>query len=266
MCFQYEDRVLRTVGYIKMKMKNLIKVIAAAVIAAGAAGCGPKQTEAVISTLPAEAEKKTPEPAEVNETAEGSDMIVGGWSVNQEETAIENYPEVLEALEKATEGLTGYTYEPYALLATQVVSGMNYCILCRGHAVVPEPSQEIMLLYLYKDLNGNAEIIGKKNIFRGQEMPGSIKGNTGSLSLDDNEEVKAAFDGALMNLTGASYEPVAYLGDQIVKGTNYVILCRIRAVAPDAVGKFAYVTVYQKVDEPAMFKDVTEIEYGVYDE
>ncbi len=249
-----------------MKIKEMIKTVTVLALAAGLAACGGKKTEQVLEPLPDIKKPAETAPAETSAAEVAGDMIVGGWSINQDETAIENYPEVLEAFEKATKDLTGYSYEPFALLATQLVSGTNYCILCRGHVVIPDPAQEIVLVYLYEDLAGNAEIIGRKNVFKGQTALGGYRGNTGSLSVEDNEEVKAAFEGALMNLTGASYEPVAYLGDQAVKGTNYVVLSRVRAVAPNAQGKFAYVTVYQNVDEPAKFKDVTDVVFGEYDE
>jgi hypothetical protein len=44
----------------------------------------------------------------------------------------------------------------------------------------------------------------------------------------------AAFDKAAACLAGASYEPVAVLGKQVVAGMNYCLLCKVTATVPDA--------------------------------
>lgn len=40
------------------------------------------------------------------------------------------------------------------------------------------------------------------------------------------DEVKTVFDKAAATLTGVGYEPVAYLGSQVVAGTNHFLLCK----------------------------------------
>ena len=81
--------------------------------------------------------------------------LSGGWF--QAES-----PEVTDEIEelcgKAFEKLTGVGYKPVALLSTQVVAGMNYCILCRVTPVVPDPAPGYALVYIYADLDGNAGI------------------------------------------------------------------------------------------------------------
>ena len=85
--------------------------------------------------------------------AEGT--MVGGWTVNEEEAL----PEAAsEALRKATDGLLGCTYEPIACLGSQLVSGMNHCLLCRLTPVVPDAVSQYALVYVYADLNGGAQI------------------------------------------------------------------------------------------------------------
>ena len=44
---------------------------------------------------------------------------------------------------------------------------------------------------------------------------------------------------------GAEYVPVAYIGKQVVSGTNYLVLCEITPVIPDPVGHYSLVTVYE---------------------
>ena len=69
-------------------------------------------------------------------------------------------------------------------------------------------------------------------------------------------EVQAAFDKAMEGFTGSSYIPVAYLGRQVVSGTNYMLFCRQKMVVPDAVETYAFVTVYKDLQGNATITDV----------
>jgi len=93
-----------------------------------------------------------------------SDEFVGGWENNQGSLKIDDNGEAKAAFEKATEGLVGYEYEVVAYLGSQVVQGTNYEYLCKGTPVVPEAEAEYLILYVYEDLDGNAEITDVKNI------------------------------------------------------------------------------------------------------
>ena len=86
-----------------------------------------------------------------------AESLDGGWQVEAHEAA--ELPEDAQAaFDKALEGLVGAEYTPVALLSTQVVAGMNYCILCQIAPVVPNPVPSWALVYIYADLEGNAEI------------------------------------------------------------------------------------------------------------
>ena len=64
--------------------------------------------------------------------------------------------------------MTGYEYEPIALLGTQIVSGTNYSILARGKAVVPDAEPSYEIITIYEDLEGNAKIPGEKVLVGGE--------------------------------------------------------------------------------------------------
>ena len=81
--------------------------------------------------------------------------LSGGWS---EVADLAVTDEAKTALEKATETLTGAEYKPVALLATQVVAGTNYRILCESKATVPNAETGYVIVTVYADLQGNAEI------------------------------------------------------------------------------------------------------------
>ncbi len=86
----------------------------------------------------------------------------GGWYAPE---TPEVTKEAKNALEKASETLTGATYSPVALLGTQVVAGTNYALLCEMTSTVPDYSSEYVTVYVYEDLQGNAEITETKNFY-----------------------------------------------------------------------------------------------------
>ena len=91
-------------------------------------------------------------------------LLVGGWQPVPAEARV--LPEDAQAaFDKATEGLTGAVYTPVALLSTQIVAGTNYCILCQITPVVPDAVPAWNLVYIYADLEGNAEILNTWEIY-----------------------------------------------------------------------------------------------------
>ena len=118
---------------------------------------GSGTAAAVSETAPAEEtvvsdENETDVPAE-------NVQLAGGWSFS-DDPAISG--EIAEVFGKATETLCGVEYVPVAYLGSQVVAGTNHCILCRADVSVAElqdGSQSYVLMYIYEDLDGNAEIM-----------------------------------------------------------------------------------------------------------
>lgn len=93
-----------------------------------------------------------------------AEMKVGGWEMVQAEAA--PLPEEAQAaFDKAMEQLVGAEYTPVALLATQVVAGANYCILCQVTPVVPDPVPVWALVYIYADPEGNAQILNVYDLY-----------------------------------------------------------------------------------------------------
>ena len=91
-------------------------------------------------------------------------MMTGGWEIVPQEGAV--LPdEAVAALEKAVEKLDGASYVPVTLMATQVVAGTNYCILCQVTPVVPDAVPSWALVYVYADLEGNAEIMNVYELY-----------------------------------------------------------------------------------------------------
>lgn len=84
--------------------------------------------------------------------------VVGGWTVQVPESPATLPDDAQAAFTKALEGYTGAGLNPIALLGTQVVSGMNYLVLCEGAPVVQDPKPELYAVVVYQDLQGNAQL------------------------------------------------------------------------------------------------------------
>lgn len=83
--------------------------------------------------------------------------LAGGWTANAENPTV--IPDdVKAAFDKAMETLAGVGYEPVAYLGSQLVAGMNYCLLCTATVVAPDAVPTYALVYIYADLEGNATV------------------------------------------------------------------------------------------------------------
>lgn len=79
-------------------------------------------------------------------------------------------------------------------------------------------------------------------------------------SFEITDEQRAAFEKAVEGMVGADYELLACLGTQVVAGTNYALLCSVRAVSPDAEPSFTVAYVYADLQGGAEllgFRDLT---------
>lgn len=95
-------------------------------------------------------------------------------------------------------------------------------------------------------------------------VAGGYQVNTETKAGEIPEDAKAAFELALADMDGASYEPVAYLGSQVVAGLNHKYLCRVTAVIPNAVPNYAIVTVYAALDGTATVNEVKNLNLADY--
>lgn len=193
--------------------------------------------------------------------------MVGGWSINKGHFSPADNKDAMKAFHKAINGLTGYYYEVIAVLGSQVVAGTNYAYLCRGNVVVPDAEPTYLILYVYENLIGKARILGSQSIFTGdlEGVSGDFSLNTGKTELQENAAVSAAFEKAVVNLAGASYEPIAYLGLQAVdgEGPTYAVLCLEKVGKDSTQTKLSIVTVYGDLGGKAKIRSTEDVEIGI---
>lgn len=193
--------------------------------------------------------------------------MVGGWSINKGHFSPEENKDAMKAFHKAINGLTGYYYEVVAVLGSQVVAGTNYAYLGRGNVVVPDAEPTYLILYVYENLIGKARILGSQSIFTGdlEGVSGDFSLNTGKTELQENAAVSAAFEKAVANLAGVSYEPIAYLGLQAVdgEGPTYAVLCLEKVGKDSTQTKLSIVTVYGDLGGKAKIRSTEDVELGL---
>lgn len=236
-------------------MRRLFTVTLGMLCVASIMGCGAKanNTESQATTASQES-TLTKEAEEISETNE-STPITGGWAINNDFDGIDD-ANAMSAFEKATEDLDGYRYDVAAVLGSQIVAGTNYLYLCRAEMVVPDAKPEYVILKVYEDLEGNAEITGSLRLLEGKE---GWEYNDANPYMDENKEVKVAFDKALEGLTGVEYKPIAYIG---YKDNSYAVLTKITitSVEPLTSLSMVYIT---KTDSGAMIDDIYDIDMSL---
>lgn len=85
------------------------------------------------------------------------DGLTGAWAVCEKEDAPLLPAEAQEAFGLATEGYASATLHPIATLASQVVAGMNYLILCEGTSAASGSLPQLYAATIYAALDGAAE-------------------------------------------------------------------------------------------------------------
>ena len=100
-----------------------------------------------------------------------------------------------------------------------------------------------------------------------EDGPGSVMmgGWTPSGDPSVTEERLALFEQGKATLTGVSYQPVAYLGSQVVAGTNHAFLCRSVTAYPgslETAPAYAVVYLYQDLQGNVSILSIGDFDIG----
>lgn len=82
--------------------------------------------------------------------------LCGGWTLNDQAAVLPE--DVQSAFDKAFTGMVGVGYTPLAYLGSQVVSGINYAVLCRAVTVTAQPAESLAVVVLSEDVQGNVSV------------------------------------------------------------------------------------------------------------
>lgn len=185
--------------------------------------------------------------------------------------------EAHEAFEEASQEYDGVAFSPIALLATQVVSGTNYKLLCSGTMVTEEPITSLYEVDIYEDLEGgvqiiNADVFDLTAYINLMEQPEEETAEDGTgatvggwtVNTDTNimltDEENNVFNTAMQKVMGVDYFPVSVVATQVVSGTNYGYLCTGTVVAPQALPTWYFITIYADLEGDAECIGIVEMD------
>ena len=90
----------------------------------------------------------------------------------------------------------------------------------------------------------------------------------GEFTLSDDtevkDEIKELMEKALADSTGVNYDPIAYLGSQVVAGTNHAILCKATIVYPNTTPYYTIMYINEDLDGNVSILGYSDIELGDY--
>ncbi len=178
----------------------------------------------------------TPESSTTSTTEE---EIVGAYDTATSPVLTD---ETKEIFEKGAEGMTGATYTPVALLATQLVSGTNYRFLATCKPFLKDDSEAIetyAIVEIYENLQGEVEL---KEVINSEIETYFAEGLTGGWSQPDTPELtEEAAKACEATKEDSKTSYLALLATQVVSGTNYRILC-------EKDGTYSIETIYEDLN------------------
>ena len=126
------------------------------------------------------------------------------------------------AIGVANSDILGATFSPIFYVGKQLVNGVNHLFIAEEIRVTKATSKYIVGLVVNVPPGANAD----KG--EGAKIVKIIQGENLA------EEVQAAFDTVEKGLVGVGYEPIMYIGKQLVKGENHYIVCEAKTIYPGA--------------------------------
>ncbi len=248
-----------TISYSERKndMKKYFILLIVAVMLFSLGACAKKKAE-------------VSENKELTAPARPDNAVVGGWAAS---SSYEITDSARAIFDKGAESLLGVNYEPAAYLGTQIVAGTNHCFLAKATVVAPGTKPYYTLVFLYEDLDGNVHVknVAYLPIIPGEDDPEKSQEEVmGGWEVAEDftvtEEISDLVSDVGGRLLGAKYAPCAYLGKQIVSGTNHCVLCQITPITKEPVPHYALVYIYEDLDGKTELVGTTDIDIGYYSE
>ncbi len=188
--------------------------------------------------------------AETTQSEETTQSNLGMWvaSESNEITA-----EIKGYFDEAVGELDGYYYEPVACLGTMVFGGTNYCLVCQPTLKANNAMNSLIISYIRVDISGKATFLKDERLV----LPGTENADDNMVgswvyaeSTDITPEIEAVMTKATETVTGEVYEPVVYVGSQLVSGTNHAILCKVMPSTSglDTTASYAVIYIYEDLE------------------
>jgi len=169
--------------------------------------------------------------------------MLGAWNVG---VVVNSMPEkVATAFAEITGTLKGAQYTPIAYLGSRVVNGTNHAILCEQVLTTGRDDKNVVMMIINEKSEGFT-LVSIDRVVEGTTGDGAV---TVDVKTDIPTDAMVVFDEALVGFVGASVQPFALLGTQIVKGVDYIFACEVTLTTAVPVKKVSLVTVNALADK-----------------
>ena len=193
-----------------------------------------------------------------------NEELFGGWEmVDVSRTDLTD--EEAEIFEKVKDAYLDDSYVPVRVLATQLVSGMNYAYLV-GEKTADGQPLEYQIVKIYKDLQDNVELqsISAIEITDVKTADANDEPVVGGWEIQDtgrpgtlgSSEAQESFDKSTADLDGVIYNPIQLLATQLVAGTNYKALALGKVVGNENHPGLYILTWYEDLDGNCQMTDI----------
>ena len=209
---------------------------------------------------------------------EAEEILAGGWTMAENPTVTDELKALVTEFAATANGMK---VTPYALLATQVVAGTGYRVLCRvdfDKDAAGNEQSSFSILQLYADLSGALVKDSSKVIAYTDRFVSSLVGATaetpavgGFTQFDDPvipEKAKAEFLQYFKDKNiPFPYKPIARLAQRLSTGTREVsIVCEKELTSSGNVGtdeKVGYFIIKMTLDENDKHTGVTPLFFPI---
>ena len=200
-------------------------------------------------------------------------QLAGGWETASDPTIT---TDIADLMKKAQEQLLGVSYEPIALLATQVVAGLNYRVFCRATLVTANPESYYAIVEMNVDLKNNVTGVSVVATTKGSQeaYPVAASGSAvGGMTQAESPVIDPSYlekfnsfklpDGGTL-----PFRPVALLATQVVAGINAVVICERDSDDGDGTVGYQLISINLGLDGKATLLDAlpvtpTDADYSV---
>jgi len=157
--------------------------------------------------------------------------MVGNWEINVNTDGMPQ--KIATAFGKLNENF-GTTYEPIAYLGSQLVNGTNHAVLAEQTVITGKDTKNIVLV-IFNEKAGSMDDPIVVNIERVLESGAGLGGVVINVEKEGsiNKTAQQLFDQTFGGFVGSVVKPIALLGTQIVRGTDFIFACEITPVIAD---------------------------------
>ena len=169
----------------------------------------------------------------------------------------------------AVKGTEAEGLKPTAVLATQVVAGLNYAFLCQSTDT--NPTWHIAVVY--KDLNGDTSLSALNDLdlnnlqFSNEStegMMGAWEACEPATATDLPQEVATAFSNAIADYEGIEFSPITLLSTQVNDGTDYRMLCVGTTITEGPVHGIYVLDIHEGPDGSAEITSANQLALSAY--